>query len=166
MSEPEPLTVHVGFAPPAPRYSLRTGAREAAGDALGLPLPGKVGEGSTAGDRFALCLGPDEWMVCTADNPVTDALDLDEPYSLVDVSDREVAISVSGPGALEALTAVCPRDLSRLSVGNGTRTVMEHVSVVVVRRTKDAFEVHVWRSYAPHLMHLFRTVQAELAVGL
>ncbi|MEO1104536.1 MAG: sarcosine oxidase subunit gamma family protein [Pseudomonadota bacterium] len=166
MSEPTPLPVAVQVLPELPRYLLRTADPLALSDALGLPLPARIGQGAATSEHTALRLGPDEWMIASRTGieltePQTDTL-----FSLVDVSDRELTIEISGPGSLAALAAGCPRDLSGLAVGGGVRTVYEHVPVVVLRRSADTFELNVWRSYVPHIKHVLTAVQKELAIGL
>ena len=57
-----PRRLAMAMAPDCARFALRMGreGREAAGRALGLPLPARIGGMGNAGERTALCLGPDE----------------------------------------------------------------------------------------------------------
>ncbi len=143
--------------PPARLYSVRTSDPEAAG----LSLPRKVGETGTAGGFAIFCLGPDEWMLVGEGDPPA------EPgLAVVDISDREVAFAISGPGVLAAVAAGCPRDLRRFAPGAAVRTLYAGVGVVLWRQAEDRFEVHVWRSFAPFVRHRLETVARELALGL
>lgn len=172
--DPPSVAVSIEDVPPTARFSLRvreTG-RAAAGDALGLELPTRIGDVARQGERAAVCLGPDEWLV-TAPESARDGIasafaDLYErtPHSLVEISDREVTFRVSGPGALTVMTIGCPRDLSRVAPGRAVRTVFDNASVILWRDAEDAFRLDVWRSFAPHLRDLLDTGRAELAAGL
>ena len=106
----EPVTVTV--LPPATRLSLRAGGNAALllGEAFGLSFPQEACR-ATNGTRSALWLGPDEWLLLAPDGEMpalgawmTDALGV-QPASIVDISDRNVAVEVSGPKAAEVLNA-------------------------------------------------------------
>lgn len=148
------------------RMSLRTAAPDAASAGLGFALPGKIGATSEADGRRALCLGPDEWMLFASEPAGFDGLVIEGPHALVDIGDREVTLTVSGPAALDALAVGCPRDLSRLAPGAGTRTVLDGVSIVILRQAEDRFEIHVWLSYAGHVRHLLESAAREIALGV
>jgi sarcosine oxidase, subunit gamma len=157
---------------PATRISLRTGDAGAAGAALGLDLPGRVGDRGVAGGRSALCLGPDEWLVAA---PEADAAALTAtlaelagrvPLSAVEVSDREISYALEGPAVLDLLATGCPRDLARMPVGSGARTVFDTAQVVLTRETQDRFQLTVWRSFAPHVRAILDLAARELAAGL
>jgi len=60
MTVPFVAGVTITELPPATRISLRLADREAAAGALGLDLPSRIGTRAIAGERSALCLGPDE----------------------------------------------------------------------------------------------------------
>ncbi|MEM9222377.1 MAG: sarcosine oxidase subunit gamma [Pseudomonadota bacterium] len=165
MAETMTAPVEINVRDAGSRLNLRTAVPEIVGAAIAVTLPTKVGEAAESRGWTSVCLGPDEWMLTSLESE-PDFGEIPAGFSLVDVSHREVAITVAGPGALDALAAGCPRDLSKFSVGAGVRTVFDGVSVVVLQRAEDAFELHVWRSYAPHVVHLLETVRAELAIGL
>lgn len=158
--------------PPATRISLRLADREAAAGVLGLDLPSRIGLRAVAGDRSALCLGPDEWLI-EAPAPTGAALtatlgDLAArlPLSAVEVSDREITLALEGPAVLDLLATGCPLDLARMPPGAGTRTVFDTVQVVLTREAEDRFHLTVWRSFAPHVRALFDLAARELATGL
>jgi sarcosine oxidase subunit gamma len=147
----------IDILPPASRLSLRAGADavEPLSAALGLALPVRPATSATEGQRFALWLGPDEWLVVDGTNADLPALcsGVTALHSAVDVSHRNVALKVSGPGAEATLNAGCPRDLSldRFPVGACSRTILGKAEVLVWRTGDDAFRVECWRSFADYV---------------
>ena len=146
-------------APEAFRISLRAPARSVGplGAALGIELPEAVGQSQTAGNRMALCLGPDEWLVIdTKVHPAGDLAGIDVLHSAVDVSQRNTAILVSGPAAADLINAGCPRDLSAeaFPVGACARTLFGKVEVVLMRPKVTVFRMEVWRSFSPYAFQL------------
>jgi len=157
--------------PPSTRISLRLADREAAAAALGLELPARIGFRAVTGDRSALCLGPDEWLIEApgGDDATLAALaDLATrlPLSAVEVSDREITMALEGPEVLDLLATGCPLDLARMPVGAGTRTLFDTAQVVLTREADDVFHLTVWRSFAPHVRALLDIAARELAAGL
>lgn len=157
---------------PTARVSLRTADPAAAGAALDLDLPTRVGTRAAAGTRTALCLGPDEWLL---EAPEAEAAGLAAslaalaarlPLSAVDISDREITFALAGPAVLDILATGCPRDLAKLAVGSGARTLFDTVQVVLTREAEDRFHLRVSRSFAPHLRALLDIAARELAAGL
>ena len=100
-----------------------------------------------------------------ASPPPSPAIRAEAPHSLVDISDREIAIAVEGARAEELLTAGCPIDLRRLASGDAKRTIFDTAQIVLLRDAPDRFRIEVWRSFAPHVEDLLHTVNAELASG-
>jgi sarcosine oxidase subunit gamma len=157
---------------PATRIALRLAEPAAASGALGLELPARIGARAVGGARSALCLGPDEWLV---EAPAADAAALTaalaelaarQPLSAVEVSDREITLAIEGPAAVDLLATGCPRDLARMPVGSGARTVFDTAQVVLTREAEDRFHLIVWRSFAPHVRALLDLAARELAAGL
>lgn len=147
--------------PPATRLALR-GAAEvsaAAGRAFGLEIPTNACRATAAGERAALWLGPDEWLLIA---PVADGETLERslcaalknlPHSLVDVSHRQTAFAVSGTLAATLLAAGCPLDLDERAfpVGMCTRTMLAKAEVVLWRTAPATFRLEVWRSFAAYV---------------
>lgn len=168
-----PAGATVGRLPPVARLNLRLrpGGEAAASKALGVPLPGRIGEGAASGPRAAWKLGPDEWLLHapeaeeTAITAAFAAIRGEVAHSLTVISDREVTLSVTGAGAAELLSTGCPIDLSRLAPGQAKRTLFDSVQVVLIRDSEDAFRLEVWRSFAPHVEDLLQLAARELASG-
>lgn len=159
---------------PVARFSLRVREANApaVSQALGLDLPGRVGQTAEAQGGTVLCLGPDEWLIC-APEEARDAIVAaaaeaygTAPHSLAEVSDREISYAVTGPAAQELLSIACPRDLDLLAPGQAIRTVFDTAQVVLWRDRPEAFRLDVWRSFAPHVRALLETGQAEIVAGL
>ena len=170
--------VRLTILPDVPRYSLRVGAAHlaAASDAFGAALPTRIGArvpaGAGSAARSALCLGPDEWVLHTE---AADASGLEAafaaiyqaaPHSLVDISDRECGILLSGWQVEDLLSTSCPRDLSAIAVGDGVRTIFDTVPAVLLKDSETEYRIEVWRSYLPHVWGLLNTANRELASGL
>ncbi len=159
------VTVRVG--PPAERVSLRASgdAISALSAALGLDLPVRPCVAVTADGRHALKLGPDEWLVIdeAGRKPAEDCAKSGVLHSAVDVSHRNVAILVEGPGAEEVLTAGCPLDLHRdvFPAGSATRTVFGKIEIVLFRVDVESFRVECWRSYSDYALDLLEAAMAD-----
>lgn len=155
--------------PPATRFVLRgpEAARAAAGQAFGVGLPVQACRGASAGERAALWLGPDEWLLLApqedACGEVAAALG-GLPHSLVDVSHRQCAVCVIGPEAETLLAAGCPLDLAEhaFPVGMCTRTMCAKAEIILWRPAREVFRVEVWRSFAAYLTQFL----AEAARGM
>jgi sarcosine oxidase subunit gamma len=166
--------VAVKILPPVARFNLRIAPADlaVASKVIGLTLPTKIGQGAQNADRGAYCLGPDEWLLHTAEadqQAIVAAFDKvrsKTPHSLVVISDREMTIGITGPAVAELLSVACPLDLSRVPVGGAKRTVFDYAQVVLIRDSEDAFRLEVWRSFVPHVQGLLQIATRELAIGL
>jgi sarcosine oxidase subunit gamma len=153
-------TVRLTPAAPASRISLRAPADSLDGlfSALGLSLPGRPKTSVRTASRYALWLGPDEWLVLDEDGTelVSLAASAGVVHSATDVSHRNTAIIVSGPGAEATLAGGCPQDLSlqAFPVGACSRTLFGKVEVVLLRLDDDTFRVEVWRSFSDYAFGL------------
>ncbi len=165
--------VAVSLLPAASRLSVRGSgdAVKTLGDAFGLTLPADACRARANSQRAALWLGPDEWLLIAPDGemPVLgdwmiDAL-RDTPASVVDVSDRNVGIAVSGPKAAEAINGFCPLDLelAAFPVGMCTRTIFGKAEIVLWRTAKETFRIEVWRSFAPYVLGCLDEATREYA---
>jgi sarcosine oxidase subunit gamma len=154
--------VSITHLPPATRLSIRGGERAVGiiGVAAGLAFPQEPCRAATAGPMAALWLGPDEWLLIAEAEvgillvpAIADALGA-EPASVVDISERQVAIEVRGPEAADILNAFNALDLdpAAFPVGMCTRTLFGKAEIVLWRTAAHAFRVEVWRSFAPYVL--------------
>ncbi len=156
--------------PGASRWVLRgDGAvRTTTESALGLPVPDAACRAGVNGERAALWLGPDEWLLLAPAGQAGLATRLERalgglPHSLVDVSHRQIGLLVHGPQAELLLSSGCPLNLSirAFPVGMCTRTVLAKAEVVLWRTAAAQFRLEVWRSFAPYVTQFL----AEAARG-
>ncbi|MBL8572035.1 MAG: sarcosine oxidase subunit gamma [Hyphomicrobiaceae bacterium] len=163
----------VTVAPDAIRYSLR--GSPAAAAALGAvfgPVPSTTAcRATSAGDRAALWLGPDEWYLLAPDGDAAAlaaslSAAIDEPHALVDISHRNVGLILKGPRAADVLNGACPLDLSETAfpVGMSTRTLYAKAEIILWRTGLDTFRVEFWRSFAGYIVGLIAENAREHAV--
>jgi sarcosine oxidase subunit gamma len=156
--------------PAACRWVVRGDAavRAATESALGVPLPAQACRAGVNGERAALWLGPDEWLLLAPAGQAGLAARIeralaDLPHSLVDVSHRQVGLLVHGPQAALLLASGCPLDLElgAFPAGMCTRTMLAKAEVVLWRIASEEFHLEVWRSFAPYVTQFL----AEAARG-
>ena len=149
--------------PPATRFIFRGGpeAAVAAGLAFGATLPMEPLRSQTVGQRSALWMGPDEWLLLAEDSDPALGANLEAglasiPHALVDVSHRQSALDVSGPGAERLLNAGVILDLDRSAfpVGMVVRTLLTKAEIVLWRRGPELFRVEFSRSFGPYVAAL------------
>lgn len=177
-----PLDRHVAAAKSVPVAGLRAlpsaarfvfRGREAAigpaGTAFGVELPREACRFNNAQGRFALWLGPDEWLLLApalSPAPIFEAIEAavgGAPHSLVDVSARSVGIEISGAQAARVLNHGCPLDLhiSAFPVGMSTRTLLGKAEIVLMRTGPDVFQIDVWRSFASYVWKFLEEARQE-----
>ncbi len=166
--------VSVTLLPAATRFLVRGDSAAAAtiGQAFGVPLPRQACRSTEGGRRAALWLGPDEWLLLAAEGEdalmgdIEGALD-GVPASLVDISERQVAIDVDGPEAAEAINAFNALDLEvdAFPVGMCTRTLFGKAEIVLWRTAPDRFRIEVWRSFAPYVLGCLAEATREYRVS-
>ena len=153
--------VMVRRVPAAARFVFRGRHQtvDTAGAAFGVALPRMPMRSASSGERHALWLGPDEWLLLAPPgdaDPIAEAFGgpLADLCSLVDVSHRNAGFLVEGPGAEAALNGGCPLDLDLTAcpVGMCTRTIFHKVEIILWRTAPDAFQVEVWRSFADYVI--------------
>lgn len=161
--------VKLAVLAPAGRVSLRAaGASVAAlSKALGVSLPQKPKSSASKAGRTALWLGPDEWLVLdeAGKDAMADCAKVAALHSAVEVSHRNVGISVSGPAAEATINAGCPQDLSLavFPVGACSRTVLGKVEIVLLRTAEDAFRVECWRSFSDYVFTFLSEASRDAA---
>jgi sarcosine oxidase subunit gamma len=161
----EPL----GILAPATRFILQCGktARDIAGSAFGLPLPEDACRATAAAGRAALWLGPDErLLLAPAGEQASLGAELESAldgtaHSLVDVSDRQVAIALRGARARDLLASGCPLDLNAeaFPVGMCTRTVLAKAEVVLWRRSAEEYHLETGRSFLGYVLGWLREAE-------
>ena len=149
--------------PFATRLNLRGGA-DVVGPvaaAFGVAPPTKPMGSAQSGERAALWLGPDEWLLLAEESAGDLIGKLDGAlsgvfHSLVDVSHRQVGIALEGPGAARLLAAGCPLDLDlqAFPVGMSTRTLLVKAEIGLWRREENVFRIEVSRSFAPYVARI------------
>jgi sarcosine oxidase subunit gamma len=141
----------------AARFLYR-GAPELVAGVFGIELPTTPLRANAHGERAALWLGPDEWLLLTAEaegsmlSATLSNVLHGKPASLVDVSHRQVGLTLSGPRVEALLNAGCPLDLdvAVFPVGMCTRTILAKAEIVLWRTAGDTFRIEVARSFAPY----------------
>src|SRR4051794_24159309 len=111
--------VQLAAMPPCARFIVRTYSSTAT--TIGIALPA-VCRATVSGGRALLWLGPDEYLLLGPDKSPPN---IGQAASIVDVSHRNTALTVSGPRAAEVINAFCSLDLhlSAFPIGMCTRTV-------------------------------------------
>jgi len=147
--------------PNAARFIFRgdDDAVAAAGRAFGVELPTTACRATTEGDRSALWLGPDEWLILapeSAGEAIQQAIAAglgDIPHALVAVGHRNGGLEISGPAAATVLNGGCPLDLDpeAFPVGMCTRTILAKAEIVLWRTGPEVFHIEVWRSFASYV---------------
>jgi sarcosine oxidase, subunit gamma len=143
------------------RIDPKSPAAEAAGLALGVPLPLEPNTVNRDGELVVLWLGPDEWLVV---GPPGSAEELqarlreavgEEPASIVDISAQRTTLLIAGPRARDLLAHGCHLDLHPRSFAAGrcAQTTLARAQVLIVPRHehKPGFWVLVRSSFAGYL---------------
>ena len=113
-----------------------------------------------------LALGPDEWLLISSKKHEHASNGFG--MSIVDVSDRQCAIEVSGSAAASLISAGCALDLraSAFLVGRCTRTLLGRSEIILMRKAdRDGHRVYlveVWRSYAIYVWQFLATALRDL----
>jgi sarcosine oxidase subunit gamma len=130
--------------------------------AFGVRPPEAPLASAVAGDRAALWLGPDEWLLLAEAKAAPPSLA--GPASLVDVSHRPRGFALAGPQAALLLNEGCPLDLdlAAFPAGACTRTLFGKVEILLWRTGAETFEVEVARSFAAPWHALVGAAMADL----
>jgi heterotetrameric sarcosine oxidase gamma subunit len=150
-ASPDCAAVQLAVLPPVTRLILR-------GEVIGMVLP-DVCRAITDADGALLWLGPDEFLLLASD----DVVPVPNAASVVDVSHRNIALSVSGARADWAINAFCALDLhpAAFPVGMCTRTLLGKAEIVLWRTAADTFRIEVARSYAPYVWACLEEARRE-----
>jgi heterotetrameric sarcosine oxidase gamma subunit len=148
--------VQLTALPPTARLIIR-------GDVgcIGVALPAPCR--AATGDAYTLLwLGPDEFM-CVSRDEIMPEIALQPPASAIDVSHRDVALSVAGPRAAWVINAFCALDLypSAFPVGMCTRTVFAKAEIMLWRTASETFRIDVARSLAAYVWGCLEEARRE-----
>jgi sarcosine oxidase, subunit gamma len=145
------------------RWSLRLPERDVGKvtTIAGFQLDQLINRFATHDGRTATRLGPDEWLLLApeADSEMV-ARELTaglngQHHALVDISHRNIALTVSGSAAAAVLNAGCPLDLhpQHFPVGMATRTLLGKCEILLFRldSTEPTFRIECWRSFATYI---------------
>jgi sarcosine oxidase, subunit gamma len=167
--------VTLAALPPAARFIFRgrEPAIAAVSTPLGFDLPRTACRAAVAGERAALWLGPDEWLIVAPDadgESLAAALSAalgGLAHSLVDVSHRQAALTITGPQAASVLNAGCPLDLDAAAfpVGMCTRTILSKCEIVLWRTGAETFRVEAWRSFLGYVWGFLGEASREFRTG-
>jgi sarcosine oxidase subunit gamma len=168
-------SVIIRLLAPRARFSLRLdpGLLPTTARVAGFTLDMAVNQRAGTGEKAAMRLGPDEWLLSGTEREAAQiAVDVGAAlaglhHGLVDVGHHYVALSVSGPRAADAINSGCPLDLSPAAfpAGSATRTLLGKAEVVLAK-TDDvpAFEVACGRSFAAYVHDFLLEAARELGV--
>jgi sarcosine oxidase, subunit gamma len=125
---------------------------------------------AVSGERAALWLGPDEWLLIAEDGEplaIFEALEAAlKPltFSLVDVSHRQTGLRLEGTQAAAILNAGCPLDLEdrAFPIGMCTRTVLAKAEIVLWRTGAMLFRIEVARSLASYVWRFLEQAERDL----
>jgi sarcosine oxidase subunit gamma len=161
-------------APYASRWILRGGPEVStpAGAAFGATPQLEPLRAAAEGARAALWLGPDEWLLLAEDDDpslggAVEAALAGFAHALTDVSHRQCAIELSGPGAARLLNAGVPLDLDleTFPVGMVARTLLLKAEITLWRRETERFRLEVARSFAHYVAAILTASARDQATG-
>ena len=155
------------------RLSLRIAKKNLskAAAAFGRDIPSNIGDMASTGEKTALCLGPDEWLLLARENEGEEIaarfakMSEQTTHSLVDVSHRTVAIDISGPAASSVLNAGCPLNLDAMTVGGCARSVLDKAEIILMKLGKEHYRVEVARSFAEYTWNFLSGAGREFDIS-
>lgn len=136
------------------------GTMQGIGSSLEIALPIVPNTVTSRGDRRALWLGPDEWLIVGPEDQkraVTQALrdGLGGAFgSIVDVSANRTVLEIGGPNARDLLAHGVPIDIDSRSFGPGhcAQTLLAKAQVIIEGLSDDpTFHIYAQSSYASYV---------------
>lgn len=165
-------TLAVSPVAPAVRLMLRAdpGMATRLGTSINVEVPTTPSRAATRGNRAVLWLGPDEWLILAPESDretlplLLMATASGQPISLVEVSDRQIGLTLTGRRVEEALNVACPLPLDARAFppGKCTRTLFGKAEIVLWRPAASMFVIEVQRSFAPYVAALLAESAASL----
>ncbi len=142
--------------------------------ALGHGLPAAANTWAGAGERAALWLGPDEWLIVAPDG-MNEAIaatlrnGLDGQHAAVtDVSANRTVIEIAGSHARAVLAKGCPLDLHARAFGppQTAQTLLAKAQILLqCADTRPAFRLYVRISFAPYVAEWLIDAAAEFTAS-
>ena len=136
------------------------GLEEALKSGWGLDAPSPT-QSVTNGDTTLVKTAPDQMLMlfphATPDANSHVQSKLNNAGYTTDQTHAWVVLELSGPETLAALERLCPLDLATFPTGGAGRTVMEHISGVVLRLGDDRFLLMSASSSAGSFLHAVET---------
>lgn len=141
----------------------------AVAEIFGLAPPLEPNRWTGTGDRAAIWLGPDEWLLVAPDGASRDIEEAlreavpDEPWlSIVDVSHNYITLRLAGPRVRELLAKGCALDLhdSSFCAGACAQTLLAKARVVL-RAVDGVIELWVRNSFAAYAVRWLLDAAAE-----
>ncbi len=131
------------------------------GAAFGLALPTRPCT-SAEGERTALWLGPDEWLVLASEDAAWPDWS-GETGAVFNIGHRQVGFIVEGALAADTLAGASPLDLSpaHFPAGACTRTVFGKAEIVLWRPSLPRFHLETVRSFAAYVGELLQVCASD-----
>ena len=125
----------------------------------GCTFPPKANRFQSAGDRYVVWLGPDEYLLlCEAgkERELQDSLNsmISSPhFAITDVSDSLCALSLRGPAVRAVLAKGCGLDLhpKKFTTGQSAQSLLALSAVTLMAVADDAFILICRTSFAPYV---------------
>ena len=132
---------------------------------LGMILPKESCSTSTKEKITCMWLGPNEWLLISNDTVTKESnvYELEQLLfddisktnlgSVTNVSDHYTIFKLTGSNIFEVLSKGCPFDFNSESFGDNKviQTILNHVDVIIHRKTKDEINIYVRRSFSQYL---------------
>jgi sarcosine oxidase subunit gamma len=140
------------------RVDPGTPAEDRIAAVLGTPLPSTCGDTTVDYRHAILWLGPDEWLVVTASDPVALTAQLEaalgsDPGLVTDLSANRTVIELSGPRARSVLEKGCPVDLHprAFETGRAVTTTVARVPVLLWQTGHHTYRLLPRASFADYV---------------
>ena len=138
----------------------------------GCTFPPAANKFTTAGERHAVWLGPDEFMImCEAgkDEELASAIQASfgsRHTAVTNITDALAAFHLKGAAVRQVLAKGCALDLNQNSFtsGDAAQTLLSHAAVTIMALTDDEFIVICRTSFASYLHNWFLDAALEYGV--
>lgn len=141
--------------------------------ATGLALPIESPDSAVAGERTALWLGPDRWLIVAPgeDDGLADTLRqalADIHHAVTEISDSFAAIRLAGPTARDVLAKGCTLDLHprAFAPGHVAQSTLAKAQVILHQPKDGVFEIFTRRSFAEYLWAWLEDAGLEYGVAV